>query len=723
MKKVHICQLFKVEVSTVLASNSHSNYSLSLSESLSVKLSLLLLMAAEIVVGALVSASLNILLEKIASRYVVEFLKGKKRSGFSSRLYDMKMKFLALSAVLADAEQKQNKVPGVKEWLDELKDVVDDAEDLFAGIEYDALKLKITEKEKSTAIAAKVSNKLSKLVNLTGSKRKNEMDEILRRLEQFEKQISILRLVSDVKKEELTERSPTTSLPDEPEVYGRDKDKDGLLKLLMSEDSGSSSSQKIYEVIPIVGMGGVGKTTLAQTLFNDEQVKNKFEVLAWVYVSDKFDAMAVTKTILQCIAPGESFNNMSLDSLQVSLSKKLMGKKFFIVLDDAWEEEYVCWKNVMKPLDDGVRGSKMIVTTRSANVADDIRSGDTHQLSALSEDDCWELFANHASNGNPRKFNDNPELESIGRKLVGKCKGLPLAAKVLGGLLRSTWDVDRWEQIARSNVWELSKTLPAVLEVSYHYLPPHLKGCFAYCSIFPKGYKFDKKELVLIWMAENLVKHSEGSRSMEEVGNAYFDDLVSLSFFQIKTREFAENIVSMHDLIVDLARAVSGKYNYLLEHSEDIGKFEKKTRHLGCTKELLCCNEKISSYDFEPTRLRTFLALRSEYQDICIPKEVVHHLVSKLKRLRVVSFRYSGPVLSSASIHSLLQSFGKNEVKNAILDIPRNKAPASNGFCSFIFQNYWDLIGEEVSEAALSFLETRNLLKEINACNNYNSHT
>ncbi|XP_062101012.1 putative disease resistance protein RGA3 [Humulus lupulus] len=297
---------------------------------------------------------LEYFLEKIASPDVAEFLKGKKCFGFACHLHDLKMKFLALSAIIVDAEQKQNKVLGVKDWLDKLKDAVDDAEDLFEKIEYDALKLKV-EKEKSRAMTSKVRKKLSKFINLTDSKIKNVMDKIL----------------------------------------WREADKDALMKLLMLDDVGSN--QKIYDIIPILGMGGVGKTTLAQTLFNDEQVKDKFEVMAWVYVLDN---------------SGDACNNMDLDSLQVNFSKKLMGKKFFIVLDDVWEDEYMALELL------------------------------THHLRELSEDECWELFANYASNGNTTKFNENPKLESIGKKLVRKCNGVPLAAKVLGGLQCSSWNVE-----------------------------------------------------------------------------------------------------------------------------------------------------------------------------------------------------------------------------------------------------------------------------------------
>ncbi|XP_060961079.1 putative disease resistance protein At3g14460 [Cannabis sativa] len=374
----------------------------------------------------------------------------------------------------------------------------------------------------------------------------------------------------------------------------------------------------------------------------DEFFFTDFGFCFHLYVSDKFDSTVVTKTLLQELAPGDA-NEMNLNSLQVNLSNKLMGKKFLIVLDDVWEDDYAQWAEVMKPFNGGAKGSKIIVTTRNGKVADIIRTVDTHQLRELSEDECWVLFMKHASSGNYRKFTENPHLERIGKEISKKCNGLPLAAKVLGGILRSTLDAERWKHIAMNNLWELtherSKTVPAALEVSYYFVPLHLKGCFAFCSIFPKGYPIQREELVLLWMAENLVMRSKGNRRMEEVGGEYFDDLVSMSFF-VKSMDWRGiSCFVMHDLLVDLAKIVSGKYKSLLENNEDIVKFEKKTRHLGCVMELYTDN-KIASYDFGATRLRTFLTLLdSSYSNINISKEEVQNLLSMLKCLRVLSFR------------------------------------------------------------------------------------
>ncbi|KAM6547035.1 hypothetical protein CsatB_027771 [Cannabis sativa] len=599
---------------------------------------------AELVIGALLSASFDLLLEKVASPYVEHFFfkaKNESPSVVSERLFKLKSTFNSLAAVRFEVENKRIKNPAVENWLDDLLDAVDDAEDFFGAIEYDAMKPnKAGESKKGRRKASKLFSCFSKPCNSTDRVRNANMEEILKRLEYLANQIGNLNLEKNVVEMKPYKSSRAkTSLPDEPEIYGRDTDKDVLMKLLLSDED--SSDEKIC-VIPIVGMGGIGKTTLAQTLFNDEQVMKKFESRAWVYVSDKFDSTAMTKTLLQELAPSDASSDMNLNLLQVNLSNKLMGKKFLIVLDDVWEDDYVQWTEVMKPFNSGTRGSKIIVTTRNEKVADIIRTIDTHRLRELSEDECWALFVKHTSSGNSGKFTENPNLEMIGREISKKCNGLPLAAKVLGGTLRSTLDVWRWEQIARNNIWELtherSEGLPAALEVSYYYLPLHLKGCFAFCSIFPKGYQFQREELVLLWMAENLVMRSKGNRRMEEVAGEYFDDLVSMSFF-VKSKDWiGRSCFVMHDLLMDLAKIVSGKYSSLLEHNDDIVKFEKKTRRLGCDMEIYTDN-KISSCDFEPTHLRTFLTLGSRYYEISIYKEVVQNLLSKLKFLRALSFR------------------------------------------------------------------------------------
>ncbi|CBI24966.3 unnamed protein product, partial [Vitis vinifera] len=198
-----------------------------------------------------------------------------------------------------------------------------------------------------------------------------------------------------------------------------------------------------------------------------------------------------------------------------------------------------------------------------------------YELKTLSEDACWSVFEKHAFEH--RNIDEHPNLVSIGRKIVNKCGGLPLAATTLGGLLRSKRREDEWEKILSSKIWGWSGTEPEILpalRLSYHYLPSHLKRCFAYCAMFPKDYEFDSKNLVLLWMAEGLIQQPKGGRhTMEDLGDDYFCELLSRSFFQSSSNH--ESHFVMHDLIHDLAQGVAGEICFCLEDELELPKFQR----------------------------------------------------------------------------------------------------------------------------------------------------
>ena len=183
-------------------------------------------------------------------------------------------------------------------------------------------------------------------------------------------------------------------------------------------------------VIAIVGIGGVGKTTLAQVLYNDSEVMNEFELRVWAYVSEEFGVFEATRTIYESVTL-EDCNVIDLNLLQIKLQEKLKGKKFLLILDNIWNEKYIDWDLMSSPLKHGAPGSRIVVTTRSQRVAALMGAFVTYPLSHLSDEDCWLLLAKAFGTSNY----EGP-LKSIGEKIVNKCNGLPLAAKTLGGLLR-----------------------------------------------------------------------------------------------------------------------------------------------------------------------------------------------------------------------------------------------------------------------------------------------
>ncbi|KAK4478930.1 hypothetical protein RD792_014437 [Penstemon davidsonii] len=362
----------------------------------------------------------------------------------------------------------------------------------------------------------------------------------------------------------------------ESHVYGRTSEKEEIIKLLVSDHY--QTIRNMPHVIPIIGMGGIGKTTLAQMVYNDKRVNELFDVKAWAYVSDDFNSIRITKSLLES-ATAKPCDTMNLELLQGGLKDTLNKKKFLVVLDDVWNEKLDSWNDLSIPFLVGSPGSKIIVTTRNEEVISNMNAFPPNFLKEISDEACWSLFVHHAFGSQMHS-----DLIPIGRQIMNKCKGLPLALKTLGRILASRLDTNYWNAILNSNLWEMPPRKNAILpslRLSYHHLPSNLKRCFAYCSIFPKGYEFDKKNLVMLWMAEGFVQ-PPGKNSLEEVGEEYFSELLSRSFFQESVQD--NNRYVMHDLLNDLAQSVSRKTCIHLGKNWERGMHEnfKKVRHFSC---------------------------------------------------------------------------------------------------------------------------------------------
>ncbi|CAL2237673.1 unnamed protein product [Prunus armeniaca] len=575
-------------------------------------------MAGALIGEAFISASIQVICDRITSPDFIDLFRHKKLD--QTLIMKLKRTLLTLNAVLDDAEEKQIEKPAVREWLEDLKHAVFDAEDLLDEINYEALRCKL---EGEAQTADKLTNKVRNLLSTSRNKFYQSMNakiqELLQRLEDFVQLKGALGLREDVGRK-VSQRTPTTSLVHEPSVYGRDKNKQNLLQVLFDD-----ASEENVSVIPIVGMGGVGKTTLARMLYNDNKVKEHFTLKAWACVSEDYDAIRVTKTLLESVT-SKPCKKTDLNLLQVELSEELRGKKFLFVLDDLWNEKYTDWNYLQSPFTSGARGSKVLVTTRNKNIASFMQNVPIHTLKPLSHEDCWFLLSKHA-NVNP---SSNPSLEEIGKKIARKCNGLPLAAQTLGGVLRSKPDSEVWNRVLNSSIWENSDILPA-LGLSYYYLPAKLKRCFVYCSIFPKDYEFKVEDVVFLWMAEGLIPQAE---NMEEVAKEYFDELLSRSLFQTS----GKSSFVMHDLINDFAVFLSKGFCCRWEGRESHE--VERVRHLSYAREKLDVAVK-----FEPLKgakcLRTFLSISLKpyflYLDSYVSKKVLHNLLASLTCLRVLS--------------------------------------------------------------------------------------
>ncbi|XP_024039047.1 putative disease resistance RPP13-like protein 1 isoform X1 [Citrus clementina] len=597
---------------------------------------------------AILRASVDLLVNKLASEGIRLFARQQQiRANLKKWANMLEM----IKAVLDDAEEKKTTNQSVKKWLGELQNLAYDVEDLLDDFQTEAFRRKLLLGNGDPAAAqdqpSRCRTRTSKFRKLiptcctTFTPQSIQFDyalmskikEINNRFQDIVTQKDLLDLKESSAggSKKASQRLETTSLVIEAKVYGRETEKKDVVELLLRDDLSNDGG---FSVIPIIGMGGLGKTTLAQLVYNDKRVQDHFDLKAWTCVSEDFGVKGLTKTILRSVTK-QTIDDSDLNLLQEELKKKLSQKKFLLVLDDVWNENYNDWVRLSRPFEAGAKGSKIIVTTRNQEVGDIMGTASAYQLKKLSIDDCLAVFAQHS-------LGSNKLLEEIGKKIVAKCDGLPLAAQTLGGLLRGKDDRCDWERVLSTKIWELQEErcdiMPA-LRVSYYYLSAPLKQCFAYCSLFPKDYEFEEGEIILLWSAVGFLDHGESGNPGEDLGRKFFQELRGRSFFQQSSNSISRFV--MHDLINDLARWAAGETYFTLEYTSEVNqqqRFSRNLRHLS-----YICGEYDGVERFEKLydiqHLRTFLPLMLLNSRHGYLAHSILPRLFKLQSLRVFSLR------------------------------------------------------------------------------------
>ncbi|KAL7147962.1 hypothetical protein ABFS83_06G146100 [Erythranthe nasuta] len=317
------------------------------------------------------------------------------------------------------------------------------------------------------------------------------------------------------------------------------------------------------QFIPIVGMGGIGKTTLARNAYLDQLVIESFDVRAWVTVSQDCSTQKIIHDLL--ITSMKEMNTTIFgQSDEEKLYKSLKGRRYLIVMDDMWSTK--AWDDVSRIFPDDDNGSRIMLTTRLLDVASYVdSSSDLHEMCFMDKDESWNLLRQKVF-GNQ----DCPsELEAIGKKIAKSCGGLPLAIVVIGGLLRTLSKTRAsWGQIAE-NVNSIVATqdgeFEEVLSLSYTHLPHHLRPCFLYMGGFPEDYEIHVSKLIRLWVAEGFLETNVCERT-EETAEEYFVDLVKRSLVLVTSWKSNGKIktCSMHDLMRDLCIRKSHEAKFLL---------------------------------------------------------------------------------------------------------------------------------------------------------------
>ncbi|XP_075646875.1 putative disease resistance protein RGA1 [Castanea sativa] len=576
--------------------------------------------------------------------------------GVKGELEKIKNTVSTIQAVLLDAAEKQSHDHQVKDWLQKLNDAVYDADDLLSEFSTEAMRRRAGSGNKATkevrtffsksnqlAFRGKMSSKIKAMrqkLNAIAEDRKNF------RLEEYHAETNVVS----------RKREPTHSFVREEEVIGREEDKKATIDQLFD-----SNVEENVSVIPIVGIGGLGKTTLAQYVYNDEKVQKCFQLKMWACISDVFELKLIIEKIIASTS-GNSSGNLVIDQLQSQLREKIDGRKYLLVLDDIWNEDREKWLKLKSLLMGGSKGSKIIITTRNRLVAEITQTVSPYFLKGLSKKQSWDLFRQVAF----RKGQEtsNPKLVTIGGEIVNMCRGVPLAIKSIGNMLYFKEKESEWSFVKsniEANVTQGGEILP-ILKLSYDHLPSHLKSCFTYCSLFPKDYEMDKETVIQLWIAQGFVQSSNKNQQLEDVGDEYFKDLLWRSFFE-EVETYKGLRYKMHDLIHDLAESIIGEECKLV--SFDGKDINEKNRHVSCPFEINPSFTEALSLLVKAVKPRTFLLTFNEVFSGALEESMLNTIILRFKSLHALD-------LHALQITSIPNSIGKL-IHLKYLDVSFNK--------------------------------------------------
>ncbi|XP_059462094.1 putative disease resistance RPP13-like protein 3 [Corylus avellana] len=325
------------------------------------------------------------------------------------------------------------------------------------------------------------------------------------------------------------------------------------------------------DVISIIGMGGLGKTTLAKKIYNKLRVTRHFNCHVWVYVSQDFGTKELLLKILKELAQLRiKFEDKSVDELKEELVKYLKEKRYLIVMDDIWTTEV--WDEVRSAFPDISNGSRILITSRNKEVASHASLTPPYFLPFLNKNESWELFRKKVFQRGTCPL----ELETMGRQIAEDCCGLPLSIVVLAGILaKKEKSLHIWSKF----VGEVTSFLitreedtpicQKILFLSYSNLPRRLKPCFLYFSIYPEDFEIPIRSLMHLWVAEGFVQYT-GHRFPEDVAEIYLEELIDRSLIQVASRRIDGGVKTcrIHDLLRELCISESAKEKFVEVYSD-----------------------------------------------------------------------------------------------------------------------------------------------------------
>lgn len=509
-------------------------------------------------------------------------------------------------------------------WIQMLKDVLVAADDLFDEVATENLmRLK-----RDGGTGRKVRSFFFSSTNAISYRKRiaREIKRIAKKVNDTVERMSRLKM-SQFNLQYEGEWQATISSFEKSDLIGREAEKMELVRLLTQPHGNENIS-----LIAIVGAGGIGKTAVAKMVYAHEVIKESFGKRMWVNAYGDVRA-SVKKIIDQLLTSDERNDQESLD-LEVLLNKLddiLNGKKYLLVLDGICIEWHETWTQLKNHLMCGAQGSKILVTTRSTVVTEVMKVNILFHLKSMSEEDSWSLLKESV-------LLCPIELEPVGRKIAMKCGGFPLAIKIVAETVYYKREKSEWINILEKDFWELvdSNAFMTALKLTFRELLPRLKQCFAYCSVYPKGWEIGRDELVQSWMAQGYLECNDDEQRMEDVGNELVKTLLNYSFFSDAKMDEYGSLVSfkMHGLIHDLASVVASNDYYHLNSERKVN----RPMHMCFTSE----SDTIDLLrSFDASRLRTSIFLpRADDREFAQMTRALS-VILRFKRLRILNLSHS----------------------------------------------------------------------------------
>ncbi|XP_047960875.1 disease resistance protein RGA2-like [Salvia hispanica] len=510
-------------------------------------------LSAERMLGEDATTVIKVLVKTLIYRTKKEFLRVQ---GLNREAAKLTGNMDALQKFLEDAENRTIPSESVKRWLDKLKEVTIIADNVLDEFNYYLLsKANKPIKPMKQKVLSCLS---SSCVNISHSRsmalRIQEINEILYSIDKEAADLGLKEMLATNEPTLPYATFVTDSFTFDPNFIGRDEE----VSIIVEKVTSCITTDERVSILAIVGMGGLGKTTLTRKVFNILKEKNLFGSYIWVHVSQIFDPIALLKNILMELVFC-SYYEIETESRQDMLKRiqeALNDKSYLLILDDVWHEDRPTWDGFINSLlgVSSINGNVIVVTTRSMVVATTVNALPTYKLEGLPKEDCWSIIK-------AKTFGEEDapsQCEAIGIEIAKKCKGLPLAAKVVGGVLHNK-SFEEWHSIKDN--WlsqDEGDRIRKILKLSFDNLfSLSLKKCFTYCSVFPKGHKIVRQELIELWISEGFLQHDERN-DMESVGNNVFNNLVHNSLLVVEERDAYGNVEScvMHNLMHDLASSL-----------------------------------------------------------------------------------------------------------------------------------------------------------------------